>query len=171
MIRPATSADAAYLPLVEQSAGELFRTVGDYAWIADSGNMTEPRYRELIDNGASWVAQTIDDEPIGFLCAEAVDGELHIQELSVMLAWQGQGLGRRLLETAIAWAAGQGLAAVTLTTFRTLPWNEPFYASAGFETVSEGRLDPRLAAILRLEVEKGLPPGSRCAMRRQIRTA
>jgi len=168
-IRPATKADAILFPDIEQSAGELFRLVPDLAWIADSENLTDPRYAELIGKGASWVAVTGDDSLVGFLCGEVMEGELHIHELGVALDVQRRGIGRALLETAMAWARQSGLAAVTLTTFRDVPWNEPFYAGAGFETLSDASQGARLAAIMDFEIGRGLPRERRCAMRRLIR--
>lgn len=167
-IRPARPSDAAHFPDIEQSAGELFRTIADSAWIANSPNLTDPHYADLIRGGASWVASLPGGRPAGFLCAEIVGRTLHVEELAIRLDVQRRGIGRRLLETAVAWAAERGLMAVTLTTFRGVAWNEPFYASAGFETLPESRLDPRLTAILQAEIAKGLPADRRCAMRRPL---
>jgi ribosomal protein S18 acetylase RimI-like enzyme len=167
-IRLSTSTDALHFPALEQSAGELFRTIKELAWVADSENLTDPDYAELIRSGPSWVAQTEDSQLIGFLCAESVKGELHIHELAISLAFQRQGIGKRLLEIAMAWAVERELSAATLTTFRSVAWNEQFYARAGFETLSEDRLSPHLAAIMRLEVARGLPADRRCAMSRQL---
>jgi GNAT superfamily N-acetyltransferase len=167
-IRLATPADAPHFPTLEQSAGELFRTIEELAWIADSENLTDPHYAELIRSGPSWVAQTEDGQLIGFLCAEIIRREFYIHELAVSLAFQRQGLGKRLLEIAIAWAVERKLSTVTLTTFRSVAWNEPFYIRAGFETLSEDQLSLHLAAIMQFEVARGLPADRRCAMSRQL---
>ncbi|GLS18242.1 N-acetyltransferase [Labrys miyagiensis] len=167
-IRLAEPTDAAYFPAIEQSAGELFRTIEDLAWIADSENLTDPHYAELIRCGASWVACTQDGRLIGFLCAEIMEHELHIHELAIVFDFQRQGIGRQLLDTAVAWAAESDLAGVTLTTFRCVAWNEHFYARAGFETLPENRVDPRLAAIMKFEIARGLPADRRCAMWRPL---
>ncbi|RUQ46321.1 GNAT family N-acetyltransferase, partial [Corynebacterium pseudodiphtheriticum] len=50
--------------------------------------------------------------------------------------------------------------AVTLTTFKHVPWNAPFYTRLGFKPET----DPRLAQILADEYAHGFEPGSRCAM-------
>jgi GNAT superfamily N-acetyltransferase len=167
-IRLATSTDSPHFPALEQSAGELFRTIKELAWIADSENVSGLHYAELICSRASWVAQSKDGQLIGFLCAEPMRRELHIHELAISLAFQRQGIGRRLLEIAIAWAVERELSAVTLTTFRSVAWNEPFYIGAGFETLSEDQLSPHLAAVMQLEVARGLPADRRCAMSRRL---
>jgi GNAT superfamily N-acetyltransferase len=112
------------------------------------------------------VAVDEHDVPIGFLTAEAVaERELHIHEMSVGEAFQGQGIGRALLEEAIEWVATHHLAALTLTTFHDVPWNAPFYSRIGFEVLGVSDLDERLSALLRKEIEEGFAEGSRCAMR------
>ena len=67
-----------------------------------------------------------------------------------------------------AWARGAGHRAVTLTTFRDIPWNAPFYESAGFRPLGAPEVGPGLAAIVRDEAARGLDPGQRLAMRREL---
>src|SRR4051794_22804470 len=83
LIRLAEDKDAGTLPAVERSAGMLFRSVPDLAWIADGDDLPAERYRELIAKRASWVQVERDDYPIAFLSAEIEGAELHIWELAV----------------------------------------------------------------------------------------
>lgn len=96
----------------------------------------------------------------GFLSAERFGDDLHIHEVSVAQPQQGQSWGRRLVETAIHHARTQQLRAVTLTTFKHVPWNAPFYRRLGFEPHTDQRLENTLAA----EYAQGFAAGSRCAM-------
>lgn len=91
--------------------------------------------------------------------------DLHVWELAVRREWQGQGTGRQLIETAIEYARVNHLRCVTLTTFRQVPWNEPFYRRLGFEVIDMKSVEPRLALILQDEIQQGLPGDLRCAMR------
>ena len=68
------------------------------------------------------------------------------------------------MQAAMAQARLDGLKAVTLTTFRQVGWNEPFYHSLGFRTLAIHELSARLAEILETEVLGGLPREARCAM-------
>ena len=62
------------------------------------------------------------------------------------------------------WARDTGLAAVTLTTFRDVPWNAPFYRRAGFTVVDDP--PPGLAELRAAERAEGLDRfGPRVAMR------
>src|SRR5258706_14536810 len=96
--------------------------------------------------------------------AEAVDGALHVWELAVMLAFQRHGLGRRLIQAAEDHARAAALTALTLTTFRRVPWNAPAYERMGFVVLEGEAVSGRLSAILAEEAERGLP--DRCAMRK-----
>lgn len=166
-IRAAVLGDARHLPAVERAAARTFASLPDLAWIAGTAPMAAWRHRQLIAHQASWVAEQ-DGRPIGFLIAQPAGTELHIVELSVMPLCQNRGLGRRLIATAAGEARRRGMDALTLTTFREVPWNAPFYARLGFEEVPARALTPRLAAIRAGEARHGLPSQQRCAMRRTL---
>jgi GNAT superfamily N-acetyltransferase len=169
-IRPAREDDAELLPDIEQSTGEAFRAIPELAWLADGDNASPEQHRSLIAQGACWVAVDTDDQPVGLLNAvienAGMEGKtLHIWELDVRLDWQGRGIGSALLQQAIEQARRYGLAGVTLTTFRHVAWNAPFYRKSGFRVLEADETGDRLAALLRDEAERGFPAARRCAMR------
>lgn len=167
-IRPARAGDADALPDIEQSAGLAFRAIPELAWLADGDNVSPQRHRELIAEGTCWIAVDDKDRPVGFLSA-GIEGEtLHIWEFDVRLNRQGSGIGRALLERAIKDARRRGLAAVTLTTFRDVAWNAPFYRKFGFHILEGAEIDERLASLLSGEAEHGMPAARRCAMRLEL---
>nr|MBA3895748.1 GNAT family N-acetyltransferase [Sphingomonadaceae bacterium] len=163
VIRTTVQTDTALLPAVEQSAGQRFRGAPGLEWIADEDNMAPGRHAELMREGTSWVAADDADAPVGFIACERRDGALHICEFAVNEALHGRGVGRALLDRATDHARAHGMNAVTLTTFRDLAWNQPYYARRGFVTVSPVGDQP-LALTLRDEVRFGLPGKRRCAM-------
>jgi len=61
------------------------------------------------------------------------DGYAEIQALVVSAACQGQGIGRRLLEHACAWAAGRGYERVRLRSNVIREGAHAFYEHLGFE--------------------------------------
>lgn len=164
-VRAARWDDVAILPALEQSAGELFRTIPDLAHIADGDNHSEERYRAFVDHGWSRVAVDEDGELCGFICAERFGAELHIWEIGVRLDRQRRGIGRRLLDLTIATARHRHIASVTLTTFADVAWNVPFYERMGFRRLSPREAGARLLTTLHREAEAGLPRHRRCAMR------
>jgi GNAT superfamily N-acetyltransferase len=100
----------------------------------------------------------------GFLVAQPFSRELHIWEMDVAPAFQRRGIGAGLVRAAQIDARNTGFKALTLTTFRDLAWNAPFYARLGFEEVTALDAHPRLAGELANEADDGLPPERRCAM-------
>jgi GNAT superfamily N-acetyltransferase len=162
-LRPARGGEGRFFPPVERSAGELFRRIEGLGWIADADDLPEQFHERLISAGTCWVANSGPDGIVGFLSAETVPGALHIWEFSVAAGWQNHGIGRRLIEYAINEACQRGSGSVTLTTFRDVPWNAPFYARLGFRQVCGS--DEWLDNILREDEAAGFKPGTRCAMR------
>lgn len=157
-IRLADASELAALPEIEASAAGAFEDL-----LPGLASVTPAEgWREALAAGTLWVVE-VDGELVGFVGAEAVvdggrDG-LHILEFDVRREWQGRGLGRALILHAIDWARGEGMTFVSLTTFRGVRWNGPFYASVGFREVADS---PRLAGIVASEAEKGL--ADRCGM-------
>jgi GNAT superfamily N-acetyltransferase len=162
-IRLAREADAPFLGGIQRSAGDLFRTLPDLAWIAGEPVEEADAYLPLIAAGTVWGAETTDGVLAGVLLADVTGGALHIVELAVAAGQQQRGIGRALLDAARDHARAQGLAALTLTTFRHVAWNGPFYARYGFVELREDALDEHLARIVHAETARGLP--NRCAMR------
>lgn len=162
--RPTAPAEITALPAIERAAGQRFRQVPELAWLAEGPVISAERHREYVDAGTSWLA-LVDDRPVGFLLAQAQGNVLFIVEFSLHQAWQGRGLGRRLMAYVIAQAREKGFRALTLTTFRTVPWNGPWYAKQGFEFLADETLSPSLRMTLAEEATHGMAYESRCAMR------
>jgi GNAT superfamily N-acetyltransferase len=107
-----------------------------------------------------------DDVAVGFAHVEVIDhGTAHLAEMDVDPAHGRRGLGTRLVAHVCDWAASNGYASVTLTTFRDVPWNMPFYARLGFEVVAPAELSAALSAIVENEARRGLDPRRRAVMR------
>jgi len=164
-IRKAEIEDAAALPDIERAAGAAFRSIAGLEWIADDEVMSAKHHALCIDEGTVWVAES-EGPLVGFVTArvESDENSLHIIELSVASGQQGRGIGRRLMQAAVNLASSNGMASLTLTTFRDLAFNEKFYQKLGFRTLEVNELTPRLRDILQEEVKNGLPAERRCAM-------
>lgn len=162
-IRQAHEADLPLLPAIERSAATLFCNVG-LGWIVESPTVSREKLEVSQRGGTVWVATDQEDEPCGFLLAYELDGTLYIDELSVAAAWQKRGLGRSLLYRAISYARSCGYPAVTLTTYRDIPWNGPFYSCHGFVEMSPDEISPGLRDELETGIRNGHDPDRRCAM-------
>jgi GNAT superfamily N-acetyltransferase len=161
-VRPTRPGDVTALPAIERAAGERFREVPELAWLADGEVISAEQHLEYAERGLSWLA-LVNDRPAGFILTEAHSSSLFIVELSVDLDWQGKGIGRQLIARVAEHARTLGLASLTLTTFRDVPWNAPFYARLGFEKMTT--LTPELRQKREEEAAHGFAYETRCAMR------
>jgi GNAT superfamily N-acetyltransferase len=164
-LRAATTSDIPAMQACELAAGEMFRSVGMDA-IADAEPFDDDELAAYIADGRAWVVVDGDDEPLGYAVAEVVDGLAHLEQLSVVPAAQGRGRGRALVDAVERWAVAHDLPAMTLTTFRDVPWNAPLYAHLGFEVLADP--GPELIALVAHEAEMGLDPQLRVCMRRAV---
>jgi GNAT superfamily N-acetyltransferase len=157
-IRVARPEEYEALRTIEDSGDAMFLDVG-------IGPFHQSEEEDHLDQAGLVLAA--GDPPVGFACVELVDGVAHLWQLSVLPSAGRRGLGTALVRAVCAWAAEQGLAAVTLTTFRDVPWNGPFYARLGFRELDE--LTPGLSAIRAHEIAIGDDDfGPRIAMRKEL---
>lgn len=162
VIRLATADDLSCLGAIEQSGADTFTAHGQP--LADGSPPAPPdHWDDACEAGLLWVADDPACGPVGFLAAEITDDGLYVAEVDVLMQHQRKGLGRRLMAAAIGEARGRRLPAVTLTTFRDIPWNAPFYASMGFIQLGPNETSPHLATTLATETARGFE--GRCAMR------
>ena len=162
-IRLAREEDADYLPAIELAAGQLFKTIEGLAGVAGMHAIPAEQQRRMIRKGHCLVAAS-DGRLVGFLSTEPERRELAIREFSIHPDYQRQGIGAVLLRAIEIDARNGGFDALTLTTFSDVPWNGPFYARHGYETVQDLTAHPRLAAEIEQEVRHGLPRERRIAM-------
>ncbi|WP_454597498.1 GNAT family N-acetyltransferase [Qipengyuania sp. SM2507] len=162
-IRLARREDADALPAIERSAAALLAEYPGIEGIDPDKALTSHQYRALIARGHSLVA-IAGDRIVGFLVTEPCGRELHIREMDVATQSQRQGIGAIMLRACGIDAINTGFAALTLTTFRDVPWNAPFYARLGFVEVAEPEEHSRLNAELEQEKHSGLNREQRVAM-------
>lgn len=167
LVEGACAEDLPKLARVELAANVLFEGTSVAAVVAGDVTALEEHVHARAD-GLLWVARAPDGEPVGFALVEILDGQPHLEELDVDPAHGRRGLGRALLGAVLDWARATGHAAVTLTTFRDIPWNAPFYQRMGFRTLAPHEIGAGLAEVMREEAARGLEPATRIAMRRDL---
>jgi len=161
-IRVATPSDLDTLAALEVEAGQLFRSVG-MPEVADHDPELEGLRRGQ-GRGLVWVAEE-DGEVAGYVVAALVDGNAHIEQVSVAPAHARRGIGATLVGQVEAWGRSQGAPATTLTTFRDVAWNGPYYARLGYREMSGAQVGPGLAAAMDHEASlPGIDAARRCAM-------
>jgi GNAT superfamily N-acetyltransferase len=164
-IRPALTGELDVLAELEMAAGVLFAEHGltEVAAMGRSPQSLVP----FVTAGDAWVAD-VDGRAAGYIIVEPVDGCLHIEQVSVHPDFTRQGFGTALLDHVASVAHERGYPAVTLTTFRDLPWNAPFYERCGYRILTTDEETPGLKAIRAHEAALGLDKWPRCCMRRDL---
>ena len=163
-IRPARLEDLPFLQRIELAAGALFRTVG-MDDIADHPLPTIAALTGYVQAGRSWVAVGNSGRPVAFVLVELVDGVAHIEQISVDPGHAHRRIGSDLIDHVERWTTGPAL---TLTTFRDVPWNGPYYERLGFRELAPAEQGPELRALMAEEAAHGLDPAQRVAMVRSI---
>lgn len=167
MIRLAQEEDLPILREIERAAGRAFAVIGMVAVAEDEPPSLE-RLRQFEQAGQAWVYTGGDDLPVAYLIAEMVDGNVHIEQVSVHPNHAGRGIGRSLIEHVANWAKDRGAPALTLTTFSEVAWNGPYYERIGFRFLPDSEVTPGLRAIRAAEAAHGLDRWPRACMRRNL---
>lgn len=165
-VRPATTDEVAALPGMQVDAGQVFRDLG-MAMVADGPEPEVAEFARAQQRGHLLVA-LVGGDVVGFVRLVVLDAALHVEQVTVAPGHGGRGIGRRLMVAAEALAREQGYARMTLTTFRDVPFNGPFYESLGWQAVPTSALTPGLAAARQEEIDAGLDAWPRQAMSRLL---
>ena len=166
-IRAARRDELEALIAIEREAGRAFAAIGMPEVAADDpGSVAE--LEAFRADGRAWVAVDEADRPIAYLLSAVVDGCAHIEQVSVAPAHARRGLGAALVDHLAAVAGVRGRPAVTLTTFRDVPWNAPYYERLGFTVVEPADQGPELRALVAAEAQRIPGDAPRVAMRRAV---
>ena len=163
-IAAARPSDLPLVPAIELAAATLLAGHAPASVLAETTSRAD--LEDAQQRGRLWVALA-DDVAVGFAHIRVLEpGVAHLEEIDVHPEHGRRGLGRRLVITVCRWAATKGYSWVTLTTFRDVPWNMPFYARLGFEEIPPEELSTALLSVIDDATRRGLDPSRRVAMRR-----
>lgn len=166
-IRLARPEEVPRIDEIEDKAGTLFSGLGLINEKLDTSFPVDDLVR-LVAMKQVWVATTENDLPVGVVIASVRDGTAYVEEMAVLPAHGKRGLGGRLLATVCNWAQTEGHTAITLSTFRDVPWNGPFYRKQGFRELQPAEWTPGMSAIRKKEAQHGLHVEARVFMRRKL---
>jgi GNAT superfamily N-acetyltransferase len=165
IIRRAQSWEIPLLEYVERSAAEIFRTA-NLGFLADGDTVDPAALAAMAHANHLWIAANRFDQPIGFVGGEYLNGNFHIVEISVAKEFQGKGVGKALMTAMVQQVSREGYKSVTLTTYKKLPWNAPWYSKMGFFEVNAQDMGREYLDILASEAQHGLDVRSRCVMKK-----
>lgn len=157
------------LPAIEIAADARFAAT-PYADLVAGYPTTEiADFADAQDRWGLWVAIDAGDRPVGFAhCKPVGRGTLYVAQLSVHPDHAGCRLAARLLDRVAEFHGPRGVWRLTLTTFRDIPWNAPYYARIGFREVEDLGAEVFLGRQIAEQVRGGFPAESRVAMARAI---
>ena len=89
---------------------------------------------------------------------------VHLAEVDVLPSCGKKGIGASLVNSVCCWAEKKGFIYVTLTTFKHIPWNAPFYKKLGFRVLNTDEFSPDIAFRVDKEHKQGLLKEDRCVM-------
>lgn len=139
---------------IERAAGARFRTIG-----MDDIAEGEPTPADILEDraqgGRLYVALDEAATAAGFLIWSAKDGQAYIEEVSVHPEHAGHRLASRLIDR-LGEEVRSRFAALTLATFRDVPWNAPYYAKLGFVELPRSEAGPEHQESWRRQAENGL---------------
>jgi GNAT superfamily N-acetyltransferase len=163
-IRPARPGDVTAMRDIERAAGRFFADVG-MAFVAEDPPAPVEELLEYVHASRAWVW---GEQPVAYLIADVVDGNAHLEQVSVRPSHAHQRIGAALMDRMIEWARAEGLPAVTLTTYTDVAWNGPYYERCGFRYLSPDEITPGLRKIREAEQAHGLDQWPRACMRRDL---
>ena len=154
--------DLSLLPAIEIAAAQLLRGHAPESVLNEATDVDG--FARAARHGRLWVALA-GDTPVGFALVEMLADDLpHLDEVDVEPSHARRGIGTSLVRAVCEWATASGFSMLTLTTFRAVPWNLPFYARLGFVEIPRDLLRPELAAVVSDEAARGLAPETRAVM-------
>ena len=80
-----------------------------------------------------------EKELAGFIVSRLIAGELHVNNVAVRTEFRQQGIGAKLLRSALEWAAGRGAGMALLEVREGNQAAQALYSRCGFQVVGRRR--------------------------------
>lgn len=116
--------------------------------------------------------QAAKGRPLVEICCSSMPGlQFEVDGQAASITSGRNGASKQLgsdARVSCNWAEARGHSAVTLSTFRDVRWNGPFYRKHGFVDLPEATWTPGMRAIREKEAKHGLQTAARVFMRRDL---
>ena len=166
-ISPAQREDIDALIEVDLAAGQLFAPTGLISGEALLDHVPPAVFEQAIDAGDVYKVDAPMGSPVGFALVSHRGGTLYLDQISVHPEHGRRGLGAKLIRQVVRLARERRLKLVTLSTFRDVPWNGPFYRRLGFREVPRREMADWMLELERIQAQS-LDVTKRCFMVRKI---
>lgn len=153
---------------IDKAASTLFVPTRLLSKEALEGHVPAEDISAAINAGWLFSATVPGGTIAGFAMASIRGGGVYVDQISVHPQHGRQGIGKALMLHVETQARERGFFDITLSTFRDLPWNGPFYASLGYRHLKRSQfssfmLDIEAAQMPFMDVSK------RTFMRKRLR--
>ncbi|AAK25223.1 GNAT family N-acetyltransferase [Caulobacter vibrioides] len=168
-IRPARFEELPAVQAIERLSARRF--VGWIDALADDDPSPLERLAERSASGGLLVADVETGEgpkAAGFVMFRPMEDSLYIEQIDVAPAFERRRIGATLINAVADRAVALGLSRLTLSTFREIPWNAPYYRRLGFVDLDDEALGPALAEVRREHLARGLDESARVFMIRKV---
>jgi ribosomal protein S18 acetylase RimI-like enzyme len=162
-LRPAHPDEIETLRALERTSAQRFVGLMD-ALAADDPTPAAVLAARITNGGLSVAAD--GETAAGFVMFRPVEDRAYVEQIDVLPAFAGRRIGATLLDAVADQARAAGLTGLSLSTFREVPWNAPYYRRLGFVAVAD--LTPGMRAIRAEHVARGLDEDARVFMVREI---
>ncbi|MEL6813728.1 MAG: GNAT family N-acetyltransferase [Cyanobacteria bacterium J06598_3] len=171
LVRLATPQDVPFLAEIESSAAQRFlpylNDLGIPVTLLE-GLATPDFFHRAQADDRLWVAVHSEprhqQQPVGFIVVKFLLESCFIVELDVHADHGRKGIGSALVRACLEGTRRRGFNRTTLTTFRHIPWNIPFYRRLGFEILPPEAWPNDIRAIVQHEARYGFARDKRVVM-------
>ena len=167
-LRRAEPGDIPVFGVIESAADTLFAETGLLDAMSDADNVPAEVFTVAIEAGLVFTVDDPADGPVGFALCSLRAPDLYLDQIAVHPGHGRRGIGRALLERVFEEADARRIRSISLSTFRDVPWNAPFYASMGFRILPSRKLEPWMLELEAIQAQS-LDVTKRCFMRRKVR--
>ena len=123
---------------------------------------------EAIAGRNVFVARSGQGEVVGFTLTSERGGTLYLDQISVHPEHGKKGIGRALVDRVLTDGRDRRFRWVTLSTFRDVAWNGPFYRQFGFREIRRDKYAPWMEELEAAQA-KTLDVTKRCFMQKRLR--
>jgi ribosomal protein S18 acetylase RimI-like enzyme len=153
---------------VDLAAGGLFADTGLLSAEALADHVPAEVFEHALEENDLLVARDRKGRPVGFALTSQRGGTLYLDQISVHPDHGRRGLGRALIARLADEARTRKLRCITLSTFRDLAWNGPYYRSLGFREIPQAKMAGWMRDLESVQAAS-LDVSQRCFMIRKVK--
>ncbi|MEQ8300833.1 MAG: GNAT family N-acetyltransferase [Hyphomonas sp.] len=152
---------------IDLAAGALFAETGLLSDDALADHVPEEVFEHALEENDLIVARDPKGRPVGFALTSQRGGTLYLDQISVDPGHGRKGLGRALIARLVEEARERKLRCITLSTFRDIAWNGPYYRTLGFREIPQAKIADWMRDLEKVQATS-LDISKRCFMMRRI---